>query len=68
MMASYSRQIVCSCSENQSLSRDRHVLHRQPEDVLRIGCHAGTCKHQYSGDGAAHSTGREQLAQRFSTG
>lgn len=25
----YSRQIVCSCSEDQNLSRDRQVLHRQ---------------------------------------
>lgn len=37
----YRRQIVCSCSGDQNLSRDRHVLHRQSEEASRIGCHAG---------------------------
>jgi hypothetical protein len=33
--------------------------------LLRTGCQAGTWRHQHSGDGAAHSKGREQLAQLF---
>ena len=62
----YSRQIVCSSSGDQNLSRDRHVLHRQPAycsmACVRTGCHAGTCRHQHARDGAAHSSGREQFA------
>jgi hypothetical protein len=72
MTLRYSRQIVCSCSGDQNLSRDRHVLQRQPAYrfvvFVRTGCHAGTCRHQHAGDGAAHSNGREQLAHRFSMG
>jgi hypothetical protein len=68
----YSRQIVCSSSRDQNLSRDRHVLHRQPAyravACVRTGCHAGTWRHQHSGEGAAHSNGREQLAQCFFMG
>ena len=68
----YSRQIVCNCSGDQSLSRDRHVLHRQPAycsvACVRTGCHSGTCRHQHSGEGAAHLNGTEQLAQSFTMG
>jgi hypothetical protein len=69
MIASYSRQIVCSSSGDQNLSRDRQVLHRQPPyccmAISRTGCHAVTRRHQHSREGASHSNGKEQLAQRF---
>jgi hypothetical protein len=52
--------------------RDRHILHRQSEYCfpasVQMGCHAGICRHQHSGDGAEHSNGREQLAHRCSMG
>jgi hypothetical protein len=68
----YSRQIVCSSSGDQNLSRDRHILHRQPAycsvAFVRTGCHTGTWRHQHSGDGAAHSSGKEQLAHCISKG
>jgi hypothetical protein len=51
----YSRQIVCSCSEDQNLSRAKHVLHRQSGEDSRIGCQAGMLLHQLAGDGAAQS-------------
>ena len=61
----YSRQIVCSCSGDQNLSRDRQVLQRQPPycsvACVRTGCQAGTVLHQQSGDGAEQSNVREQL-------
>ncbi len=65
MTLRYSRQIVCSCSGDQNVSRDRQVLHRQPGEDSRIDFQAGTVLHQQSGEGAAHSTGREQLEQCF---
>ncbi len=69
MTLRYSCQIVCSCSGDQNLSRDRHVLHRQPPycfvACVRTGCQAGTRRHQHAGDGAAHSNGREQFAHCF---
>jgi len=68
----YSRQIVCSCSGDQNLRRDRHVLHRQPAYCsmaeARTGCQAGTWRHQHARDGAAQSSGREQLAHCFFMG
>ena len=68
----YSRQIVCSCSGDQNLSRDRQVLHRQSPccamDLVRTGYQAGTWRHQQSGEGASHLNGRDQLAQGFSMG
>ena len=69
MIGAYSPHTVRRCSGDQNF-RDRHVLHRQPEycSMARIGRHAGTCRHQHSGDGAAHSNGKAQLAQRFSIG
>jgi hypothetical protein len=67
-----SRQIVCSSSGDQNLSRDRHVLHRQPlycsVAVVRTGCQAGTWRHQQSGEGVAHSNGKEQLTHCFFMG
>ena len=43
----YRRQIVCSCSGDQNLSRERHVLQKQPAycsvALDRTGCQAGTC-------------------------
>jgi hypothetical protein len=48
------------------MSRDRQVLHRQPPycsvACVRTGCQAGTVLHQHSGEWAAQSNGREQLA------
>jgi hypothetical protein len=64
--SSYRRQIVCSCSGDQNLSRDRQVLHRQSGALSRIGCQAGMLLHQHSGDGAAHSNGTAQWVQCFS--
>jgi hypothetical protein len=67
MIAIYSPHTVRRCSGDQNF-RDRHILQRQPDEVSRIGCQAGMRVHQHSGDGAAHSTGTAQLAQRFSMG
>ena len=65
MISIYSPHTGRRCSGDQNFS-DRHSLHRQSEDASRIGCQAGMLLHQHSGDGAAHSTGKAQLAQRFS--
>jgi len=69
MAVGYSRQIVCNSSGDQNLSRDRQVLHRQPAycsmAFVRTGCQAGTWRHQHAREGAAQSSGREQLAHCF---
>jgi hypothetical protein len=67
MIYIYSPHTLARCSGDQNL-RDRHVLHRHSGDASRMGCQAGMLLHQHVGDGAAHSNGREQLAQCFCMG
>jgi hypothetical protein len=65
MARNYTPHTLFRWSGDQNF-RDRHVLHRQSGDDSRIGCQAGMLLHQHSGDGAAHSSGSEQLAHCFS--
>ena len=65
MISIYSPHTVRRCAGDQNF-RDRHILQRQPDEASRIDCQAGMLLHQHSGDGAAHSNGTAQLAQRFS--
>lgn len=54
----------CRWSGDQNCS-DKQSLHRQSGEDSRIGRQAGMVLHQHSADGAAQSTGKEQLMHPF---